>query len=167
LAEVAGPESRAAAAELEAQLVQNEVPADLAARIARLDLLKDAPLIVQTATEAGVAIVPAAAVYFEIGRRFGLDSIRTQSSSIRAGDDYDRLAIAGAEAAIDDAHRAITRAALQTGGAGPGALDAWAGARGQRVEKAAADLSRIAGARDLTVSRLTVAASRLTDLAKS
>ena len=140
-----------------------------AADIALLGLIADAPLMIATAAATGAALLPSAQMFLEVGDCFRLDDIVERAQAIRTADDYDRLAVASATAALLEAQRTITLSALaldNTGDAGSAGLQPWLEQRKAVSDRVIADLSEIAGAGDLTVSRMTVAASRLSDLAR-
>jgi NAD-specific glutamate dehydrogenase len=73
--------------------------------------------------------------------------------------------VAGAEAAIAAARRRITLASLASGGPAEQGLDGYQASDRARIERAMRELNEIADAGSLTLARLTVAASRLTDIA--
>ena len=166
-AELVPEKGRARQTALETRLIADGVPKDLAAEIALLPLLADAPVIVATAEQAGYAVRPTARAFLEAGDRFQIDEISERARSIRSNDDYDRLAIAGASNALTEARRTITLAALSLNAASDGGLARWLGQRRADSERIGRDLADIAGAGELNVARLTVAASRLAELARA
>ena len=166
LATVAPERARRRMADIEAGLTAAGVPADLATMIGRLDLIVDSPAIAEAAREARCPVPMAAAAWLAIGERFRLDRIVAAARDLHAQDDYDRLAIAGAEAAIADARAVIARAALTGSSDASLGLAAYVAANRERVERTERDLAAIADAGEMTVSRLAVAAARLTDLAR-
>ena len=164
---IAPPAARDAQAALEARLRSEGVPADVAGDIAIVPLISDAPTIIETARQAGVPPTVAARAFLEAGDRFRLDEIMQRARTLRTVDDYDRLAIAAASNAITEAQRTMTLAALAAGGAPDMGLAVWAGTRRPQIERTARDMADIAGGAELTVARLTVAAARLADLART
>ena len=116
----------------------------------------------------------ASALFASSCKKPATESLFSQSElarGIRSSDDYDRLAIAGASNALMEARRAITAAALSLEGRAldsrsEDALAVWLARRQAAAERTIRDLADIAGAGELSVARLTVAASRLADLAK-
>jgi glutamate dehydrogenase len=147
-------------------LASKAVPGDVASAIASLAVLEDTPAIVDIAGASGQSIASAAHAFLAIGDRFGLDDLLARSSQIKVGDDYDRLAIASAEGVFADARRSMTMAVLQAGGDKPD-LEAWVARQPDRILAAEQHLKEIMAAPDLTVSRLTVAATRLADIART
>jgi glutamate dehydrogenase len=138
----------------------------VAADIADLVALAHSPSIVEIAGRSGRSVAEAARTFLAIGDRFNLDDLLARTGEIKVADDYDRLAIAGAEATLNDARQNMTVSALQAGD-GKGGLDAWVARQQDRVLAAEQDLGGIASAAELSVSRLTVAATRLADLART
>jgi NAD-specific glutamate dehydrogenase len=88
-------------------------------------------------------------------------------AQIKVADDYDRLAIAGAEGALADARHSMTLAVLEASANGRSGMEAWAARQPDRVQSAEQALAAIMAAPELTVSRLTVAATRLADIART
>jgi glutamate dehydrogenase len=80
-------------------------------------------------------------------------------------DYFDRLALDRALDSIGDAERRLTAAMVETGRSGAEAVEAWVVPRKAEVERIRAAIHQIAGS-GLTLSKLTVAASLLGDLAK-
>jgi glutamate dehydrogenase len=166
-ADIATPRTLERCKSLEADFVAHAVPADVAADIAHLIVLKDAPAIVDIGHASGRPIAEAARAFLAIGDRFSMEDLLLRTAQIRVADDYDRLAIAGAEGALADARRNMTLAALATAGGGQTGLEAWAARQPDRILAAEQDLRDIMAAPELTVSRLTVAATRLADIART
>ena len=162
---VAPEGARRRMADIETRLTGANVPAELAVQIARLELIVDAPAIAEAARDAKRPVSVAAAVWLGLGERFAIDRLVTAARALHVQDDYDRLAIAGAEAAIADARARITRVVLSSGSGALSGLDAYLVANRVRVERAERDLAAVAEG-EMSVSRLAVAAARLTDLAR-
>jgi glutamate dehydrogenase len=142
------------------------VPDDIATRIARFAPLADAPAIVETAEAAGSPVARAARLWLEAGERFHLDALLLRASTLEAGDDYDQMALAGARDAISDARRRITLAALAANGHTDAGLEAWSRGAPDRVQRVERELAGVVAGAEITVSRLTVAAVRLADIAR-
>jgi len=75
------------------------VPDDLARRIAALPVLAAAPDLVRIAARTGRAVEGVAAVYFLLGRRFGLEWLRDKATSVKADNHWQKQATA---ALVDD-----------------------------------------------------------------
>jgi glutamate dehydrogenase len=143
------------------------VPKALAADIAYLTVLADTPAIVDIARVSGRSIPEAAQAFLAIGDRFGIDVLMGRMAHIKVADDYDRLAIAGAEGTFADARHSMALSVLGASGNGQPGLEAWTARQPERVQSAEQAIAAIMAAPELTVSRLTVAATRLADIART
>ena len=147
------------------QLVDEGVPAGLAADLARLAFLVDAPAITEAAARSGAPQETVARVMLGLNERFHLRELIDAGRRIRATDSYDLLAIAGAEQALLDARRRIALGILAEPGAS--ALDAWKDRHESEIGRVAQTLDALTSSGQLTPSRLMVAATRLGDLSRT
>jgi len=148
-----------------AELVKAGVPESLARRIGSLPILKAAPDIALVADRAGKPVAEVAATYFATEAFFQLDRVTNAVSSIVVSDYFDRLALDRALDSIGDAERRLTAAMVGNGHAGAGAVEEWVRPRQAEVERIRTAIHEIAGS-GLTLSKLSVAASLLGDLAR-
>src|SRR5262245_42660113 len=148
-----------------AALVGAGVPASLAQRIGSLPLLKAAPDIALVADRAGKPVPEVAATYFATEAFFQLDRVTDAVSTITVSDYFDRLALDRALDSIGDAERRLTAAMVGNGRAGVDAVEEWVRPRHAEVERIRSAIHEIAGS-GLTLSKLSVAASLLGDLAR-
>jgi glutamate dehydrogenase len=153
-----------------AELARERVPEALAHRIANLAVLKAAPDIVQVADRAKKPIAEVTATYFATEAFFQLDRVAGAVPGIVVSDYFDRLALDRALDSIGDAERRLTAAMVGNGQnleglAGAGAVEEWVKPRQAEVERIRAAIHEIAGT-GLTLSKLSVAASLLGDLAR-
>ncbi len=148
-----------------AELTGKGVPADLARDIARLELLALAPEITEIAQETGRSTAQAAQAFFAIGDAFKLAELAAKTAMLAPSDYFDRLALASASNQILAAQHVFTRDVLRAAPDKSPDIAAWLAAKGERHARAQASLSQIAMDGALTVSRLTVAAGQLRDLA--
>jgi glutamate dehydrogenase len=144
------------------RLTEGDIPADLAADIAALDVLGLAPPITEIAEATRTAVPQAARTYLAIGEDLHIAALAAKANAIATPDYYDRLAVTQALAQFDDAQAAFTRQALRGGADG---IEAWLAGQGDRLAQVKATLEDIAGDKTCTVSRLLVAAGQLNDLA--
>jgi glutamate dehydrogenase len=159
--ETALPPRRAAElTRMSTSLGEGGVPSDLAADIARLEVLGQAPTITRIAEAAGAGVTVTASVFLEIGERLRIDDLVRRGAGISTADQYDRLAIAQALSQATAAQTAFSREALAAGG-----CDAWAAFQGDKLARVQATMHEVAGEGTLTVSRLVVAAGLLSELA--
>ena len=110
-------------------------------------------------------IAAIVATYFAGEAYFRVDSVVAAARGIVVSDYFDRLALDRALDSIGDAERRLTAAMVATGKSGEGAVHAWVGSRKEEVDRIRAAIHQIADS-GLTLSKLTVAASLLGDLAK-
>jgi len=133
-------------------LIAQNVPEDLAKRIANLSQLVSSLDIVRIATKAGIKVEEAAAVYYDVGTVFCLDWLRDGARKLIGDNHWDRLAVF---AIIDDLYghqRELTGAVLAEAKARGGslvaaeAIEAWRAARAvaaQRIDQLFADLRQV------------------------
>jgi len=146
-------------------LAKAGAPDALAHRIAGLGVLKAAPDIVLVADRSGKPVGEVTATYFATEAFFQLDRVAGAVSGIVVSDYFDRLALDRALDSIGDAERRLTAAMVGNGVAGAGAVDEWVKPRKAEVERIRTAIHEIAGS-GLTLSKLSVAASLLGDLAR-
>ena len=152
------------------ELAKAGVPAALAHRIASLPVLKAAPDIVLVADQSKKPVGEVTATYFATEAFFQLDRVIGAVPGIVVSDYFDRLALDRALDSIGDAERRLTAAMVGNGQdsnglAGAGAVEEWVKPRRTEVERIRAAIHEIAGS-GLTLSKLSVAASLLGDLAR-
>ncbi|WP_243370064.1 NAD-glutamate dehydrogenase [Microvirga solisilvae] len=147
-------------------LIDQGTPEALARRIAALPDLVAAPDIVLTAQKTGKPVSDIARTHFALEAAFRLGALIGAAHEISVSDYFDRLALDRAVDSIAYAHRGLTAEVAAGDLSGTEAVQAWS-------EKRGADVSRIRGAVDsivssgLTLSKITVAASLLGDLART
>ena len=149
----------------EGDLKKAGVPEAVARRAASLPVLKAAPDIVTVADRARKPVGEVTATYFATEAFFQLDSVASAVPNIVIADYFDRLALDRALDSIGDAERRLTAAMVANGHAGADAVDEWVRPRQAEVERIRSAIHQIAGS-GLTLSKLSVAASLLGDLAR-
>jgi glutamate dehydrogenase len=167
LVEVLSANALAEWRERAASLTVQNVPEILANSLAALPILAASPDITLIAGEAKRPIAEIAATYFAVDDTFKLTALVAQGRDVAVSDYYDRLALDRAIGGVADAHRKLTAEISRdvSQACGPEAVTLWSDGRG-------GDVSRIRSAVDgivssgLTLSKLTVAASLLGDLAR-
>ena len=165
LPEVMGEAVSAALDRRTADLVAQGMAEAPARRLASLAALTSAPDIVRVAETGGAAIPDIAATHFALDRAFHLSELAAAARGVATGDTFDRIALERAVSNIATAHRQLTAEIIDTVGAGPEAVTAWSRSRGATLDHARATLEAVT-ASGLTVSKATVAASLLADLAR-
>ncbi len=154
------------AAELDArasQLTSKGVPAELAAKIARLPELSAACDIVLIAAQSQQKVRAVAETYFAADDYFRLDRVLLASNKISLTDHFDRLAFDLALARIAASQRRIVGEALKTGQCGREAVEAWVAVHKGNVDRARRGVLEIADS-GLTLSKLAVAANLISEL---
>jgi len=159
-------DSLSARAARKAKLVEAGVPEELAGHLVNLPSLTAAPDIVLVADRTSRAIGEVAATYFAAGAFFRLDRITSAAGNIPIADYFDRLALDRARDSIGDAERRLAAAMAGNGTAGAAAVAAWVKPRRDEVERVRLAVHEIANS-GLTLSKLAVAASLLSDLVKN
>ena len=149
-----------------AELTTQNVPEDLARRIASSQALAAAADIALLAHTSGRPIPDVASTFFAAGRYFDVDDLVMQARSIVAPDYYDRLALDRALAQLESFLRRICGEILASGGSGEAALEAYVSRHRDAVERMRATVKDIA-ASGLSLSKLTLAASLLGDLIRT
>jgi glutamate dehydrogenase len=148
------------------RLVRDRIPEGLAGQIAALPDIAAAPDIVLVARRAERSVAAVARVHFAIDDLLHLGDLAALAESIPVPEHYDRLARDRAVDAIATAHRRLTAEVVGRSDAEMDAVAAWRASRGAELERIRAAVDAIV-ASGLTVSKLTVAASLLGDLAKA
>jgi glutamate dehydrogenase len=159
------PQAAAARTARADELIKMGVPEGLAARIAAIPQMAAATDLVLIADRTSKPIAAIAATYFAAEAFFRVDRVVAAARGIVVSDYFDRLALDRALDLIGDAERRLTAAMIETGRAGAQAVEAWVAPRHGEVARIRAAVEQIAGT-GLTLSKLTVAASLLGDLAR-
>ena len=149
----------------EDDLARQGVPNELARRIAELPALVAAPDIVVMADRTGRDIAALTAIYFTAEAYFRLDQITAAARGIVVSDYFDRLALDRALDSIGEAERRLAAMMAANGADGEQAVAAWAAPRQADVDRVRMSVNEIANS-GLTLAKLTVAASLLSDLAR-
>ena len=157
-------EGAAARSARTADLRNAGVPDALALRMANLPALSVAPDIVVVADRTGKPIADVTLTYFAARSFFRLDRIANAARDIAVSDYFDRLALDRARSALGEAMRQLTGQMLGAGAPGQAAVDAWVGTHQADVHRIRTAVHEIADS-GLTLSKLSVAASLLGDLA--
>ncbi len=145
-----------------ARLVAAGVPADLADRLAHLDVVVEIPDIALITERTTRRLAEVAIAHFAVADRLSIDRLEAMVRGLPVADYYDGLALDRAARSLDDAHRGIVAEALACGG-----VEAWEARFGPEIRRALAVVDETLGENGTpSVSRFTVAASLLADLAE-
>jgi glutamate dehydrogenase len=143
------------------ELAAKGVPAELAQRVAELPVLGYASDIVLVSERAGVSVADGAAAFFGVFAAFALWPVIEQGRALTLSDRFERMALDRALANLMRAQRDLTADVLKT----EGGLDGWAARQQAGIARTAAAVTELTQGQ-LTVSRLSVAAGLLADLAR-
>jgi glutamate dehydrogenase len=145
-------------------LIDANLPVELAGELADLDALVSAPDIVTVAERTKRAIGDTAATFFSAEAKFRLDRIIAAARGVPAGDYFERLAIDRAVDQIAAAERRLVAEMLATGQSGSQAAENWLAAHPEatRIRRSVEEIA----AGGLTLAKLTMAANLQGDLVK-
>ena len=142
-------------------------PYAVARRVAELSALSFATDIVLVADRTKSPIAMAAGAFFGVLDMFGLPRVIEAGSRVAVADRFDRMALDRARANLMRAQRDLTVDVLGTGRAEiEGRLTTWRAGRSDAVDRVVAALDGMASG-EMSVSRLSVAAGLLSDLART
>lgn len=151
-------------AEDAAGFVAQGAPAELAERLAQLQIASLVPDIALVALRAKSDLIQAAKAYFTITEAFRIGRVEEAARAIPITDYYDGMALARANDTIAEATRAIAVAALGRFGGEKNPAAAWLTSGGAQVDATRQRMTALVEGGDLTVSRLAVAAGLMSDL---
>src|SRR5690606_29211361 len=140
-------------------------PKDLAGRLAVLGIAELIPDIAAVAETAVADLVRASSAYFAVTERFRIARFAEAMRAVSVQDYYDGVALARANDMLALARRRIAVAALQSHPASADPVADWLRSTGSEGERLAMRIGELADGNDMSLSRLTVAAGLLLDLA--
>ena len=142
--------------------VAENVPAELARRLAMLEIMPAAGDIVRLSAAHGEPIAAVAALYFAAGETFGFRWLREQAETIAATGYWQRLAIAAAIEELTQHQRALVeRIIQQTGRAASDAIDQWSDVHRGAADRARGLISEMQATGTVDLSMITVASRQL------
>lgn len=139
----------------------------LAARLALLGVSDVIPDAMTVARRAGTDLSQAARVYFEVTEQFRIGRIADAGRNISTADYYDGLALSRANEMIASARRRIAVAAIQANRKADNKVSKWLESGGAQAARTEERMHELIDGGDITLSRLTVAAGLMNDLAES
>ena len=152
-------------ADRERSFAEAGAPEALARKLALLGIGELVPDIALVASRAKVQLTAAANAFFEVTDAFRIGRVEDAARNIQTADYYDGLALARASDMIATARRGIAVSALQAGARDGTAVATWIDTGGDRVSRARERLLALTESGEITVSRLSVAAGLMADLA--
>ncbi|MDB5542002.1 MAG: NAD-glutamate dehydrogenase, partial [Devosia sp.] len=139
---------------------------EMARRFAELPVLSLGTDIVLVAEKAQTPVADTAEAFIGVLDLFGLGRVLEEGNAIVLGDKFDRMALDRALANLLRAQRDLTADALASGAGSVAArLAAWRDGRPEAIERVASAVRGLTEG-EMTVSRLSVAAGLLGDLAR-
>jgi glutamate dehydrogenase len=144
--------------------IEKGVPESIARTFAGVRYLQRAPDVVMVAEQCHQPVEAVARVLFRSGVDLRIDRLIAESTLIEASDFYERLAINRTVDGIIQSHRAIVTRAIANKGDGD-AWDRWMSSNRDAAERAGRIIEELVGERSFGLSKLTVAASQLGELA--
>jgi glutamate dehydrogenase len=151
--------------DVETRLKAGRVPELLAARLALLPALARAANVVLLSDRAGQSIESAANAYFAVSDRFGFGRIEQMTSEVATGEYYESLALQKARDSLETTHRDLAHRVIANGNGAD--VVGWEAEAGERVSATAEQVEKILADRRPSMAKVTVAASLLSELARS
>ncbi|APH74805.1 NAD-glutamate dehydrogenase [Aquibium oceanicum] len=151
--------------ERQTRFVEAGAPSGLAGKLAFLHVAELIPDIDLVASHAAADLIAAAGIYLRISEAFRIGRIEEAARAVVPADYYDGLALSRANDMIGAARRGMAVAVLSGYGNEEDPVAAWIEAGGQRLARARDRLQALTEGGDISVSRLTVAAGIMADLA--
>jgi glutamate dehydrogenase len=134
------------------ELTEAGVPDDLARDIALLPALMAAPDIALLAHDANMDVPKVAALYFALGEKLGLDRLRLLGAKLSPSDHWDRLALRRLMDDLSAAQRNLARSLLTSAQKGDNAVEQWAQAHGEALERTRSFLGTLEGSGELSIA---------------
>ena len=157
-----------------ATLAAENVPEDLAGRIASLEVLPAAGDIVRIAANSGVPVIDCGRMYFAIGARLGIDWLRRAAKRVSGETEWETLALA---AIIDESYshqsELTTRVLDMAGGgklnqrAASGLIEMWLDGHDGAVTRSHQLIDELRAVDQVDLAMLTVANAQLRNLISS
>ncbi|HEX8409744.1 MAG TPA: NAD-glutamate dehydrogenase [Thermoanaerobaculia bacterium] len=169
LTEILPPSILNVVAAREAELSADGIPAELARRVASLDVMTSAMDIIRIArTDDAHGVEEVARVYFGVGARFSLDRLRTATNGVAAETPWQKTAL---QTLIEDLFfyqsALASRVISETNGAGTDPVEAWLSQRARAVERVDQTMHDFRASTTVDLAMLTVASRQFRVLVES
>ncbi|MDE1160227.1 MAG: NAD-glutamate dehydrogenase [Neorhizobium sp.] len=158
-------ETVAETAPLAAALEGEGASAELVTEIRRLSALVIVPEIMRIADATGESMARAIESYFTVTETFRVNRLIVAGERISTSDHYESLALSRSLQQLASARRDMVIAALTEHAREKRPVDAWIAGDRLRINRIGAELIALGDSGDLTLAKITVAASLLNDLA--
>jgi glutamate dehydrogenase len=151
------------------RLVVQDVPEELAVRVASFGPMLAALDIVEVATATDTAVEEVASVYFQLGARLEADWLRRQINGLAVESHWEELAKAALRDDLAVQLRGLAAAALAADGAGgPDAqVEAWLEANRTRVRRCQSTLADLKASDNVDLAMLSVGLRELRNLVQT
>ncbi|HKE99625.1 MAG TPA: NAD-glutamate dehydrogenase [Actinomycetes bacterium] len=152
------------------RLAAQDVPEELAIRVAALGPMLSALDIVEVATRAGRLVEEVAAVYFQLAARLDIDWLRRQITNLAGGGHWDELARAALREDLYVQHRGLAAAVVRQDADrdSPEALvDAWLDANQIPVRRCLATFEDLKASDTVDLAMLSVGLRELRNLVQT
>jgi glutamate dehydrogenase len=153
-----------------ARLAAQDVPEELASRVAALGPMLSALDIVEVATRSGRLVEEVAAVYFQLGARLDIGWLRREIAGLGGGDRWLDLARAALREDLYAQHRGLTAAVVRqdSGAESPEAqVEAWLEANQTPVRRCLATLEDLRSSDTVDLAMLSVGLRELRNLVQT
>ncbi|MGE3623804.1 MAG: NAD-glutamate dehydrogenase [Bdellovibrionales bacterium] len=149
---------------VQADLIAQGIPAQLAGRIAHMALLGTALDLTKLASESKIGIDKAAVIFFGLGQRLGLDWLIERARSFVAETPWQREAVAVIIEDLSASQRDLTGHVVGRGKKGSGDLAGWLAQNAQRIEHYNNLLAEWRNVGAVDIAMLTLASRQLAAL---
>ena len=141
------------------------VPSALCERLCSLPYLSSGSDIVLVADSLKRPVAKIAPLFAQVAEFFRIDQLQSACESMSSDDYFDRLAINNTAAALADVERSLVRDVVAHAKRGEPNFESWCAENGEDIARAQHRIQEILEGGELTLSRLTVAAAQLRELA--
>ena len=156
---------RATVAARATRWTEDGASAELALRVAALDLLPAALDVTALATARAIEVSTVTRVYFSLDERLGLGTLRERIVALPRNDRWDALARSALRDDLAGEHRALTAAVLSTAGEEDDLVDAWSTQNEPAIRQHLATLRDVEDGGQSTIASLSVVLRGLRSLA--
>jgi glutamate dehydrogenase len=151
--------------EVRQRLKGSGVPDALVERLAMLPTLAQSANVIVIAERAGRSLAEAARTFFAVSERFGFGRIEAMTEEVATGDYYESLALQKARDSLEGAHRELAQKVIANGGDSDRAT--WEHVAGERISATAEQVAKLVSDRRPSMAKVAIAASLLSELARS
>ena len=150
----------------QARFGKNGVPDRLARLVASVDAMIPACDIVEVSRQSALPVGKTAAVYFQLGARFGLEWLRDDAVPLLAGDHWQQRAVAAIIEDLFSQQRALCRAVLSDGAhlSPEDAVENWVSENRELFEQSVALFDDLKNAGPLDLAKLAIANRHMREL---